>query len=247
VLVPGGLRTVFQPIVRFGESGWAIHALECLSRGPEGTPFEDAAAMFAASRDAKLHSALDYACVDVALETVARECITHDLFINVNATTLVSGSSFPTFLAATAARNRLDWCRVTVEITEHARGADVGALVKAGRELRALGARVAFDDFGTSECDRRALRACSPDVVKIEGTLFSAARTSYSAMGLLESVVDRARASGATIVAEGLERPADLFVAARLGIELLQGFLLCPPLHADDVFRAEERLGGSFV
>jgi EAL domain-containing protein (putative c-di-GMP-specific phosphodiesterase class I) len=134
------------------------------------------------------------------------------------------------------------WSQITLEITEHARGLDIDRLAGSVRALHQMGMRVAFDDFGASAIDEAALDACHPDIVKIEGPLLNAARNSSTARALLSRVVTLAGRGGATIVAEGLERPSDLIVAAQLGIELLQGNLLCPPLDADIARCADDRI-----
>ncbi|HEV8411049.1 MAG TPA: EAL domain-containing protein [Gemmatimonadaceae bacterium] len=242
VLIPGALHTMFQPIVRFGANGWTVQALECLTRGPAGTRFEDAVALFSAGRKLGRSAILDHACVTTALETVAEMDIRFPLYLNVDAETLIEEPAFPTFLAAMAAGCEVPWHHVTLEITEHARGLDIDRLANAVRRLHELEMRVAFDDFGSGEVDERALEACNPDIVKIEGPLLNAARDSYDARQLLERVVALARRGGATIVAEGLERPSDLFVAAQLGIPLFQGNLLCAPLQAAKARRADDHI-----
>ena len=242
VLTPGALRTVFQPIVRFGPNGWMVQALECLTRGPKGTVFEDAMTLFSSARKFGLSAELDHACVTTALETVVATDIRYPLYINVDAETLITDGDFPTFLAAMAAGCEVPWNQITLEITEHARGLDISRLAGSVRTLHQMGMRVAFDDFGASAIDEAALDACHPDIVKIEGPLLNAARNSSTARALLARVVTLAGRGGATIVAEGLERPSDLIVAAQLGIELLQGNLLCPPLDADIARCADDRI-----
>jgi len=242
VLVPGALRTLFQPIVRFGANGWTVRALECLTRGPSGTRFEDAVPLFESARTLGRSAMLDHACVTTALETVAAMGIQYPLYINVDAETLIEDTAFPTFLAAMAAGCEVPWHNLTLEITEHARGLDIDRLAVAVRALQAMEMRVAFDDFGPGEIDECALAACNPDVVKIEGSLLNAARSSVEARAVLDRVVALASRRGATIVAEGLERPSDLFVAVQLGISLLQGNMLCAPLDAASARRADDHL-----
>lgn len=242
VLVPGALRTLFQPIVRFGPQGWSVQALECLTRGPKGTRFEDATTLFESARSLGLSSDLDHACVTMALETVLREQIPYPLYLNVDAETLISDPGFPTYLAAMAAGCEVPWNRITLEITEHSRALDIDRLAGSVRELQQVGMRVAFDDFGPGATDALALDACRPDVVKIVGPLLNAARGSRSGRALLQGVVTLAGHYGATIVAEGLERPSDLLVATQLGITLLQGHLLCKPLEADEASDARARI-----
>ena len=245
ILTPGALRTVFQPIVRCHDGSWSLHALECLTRGPSGSPYAEAGALFAATRACHLEAKMDRACVTTALETAAHCGIKSPLFLNVSPVTLMRDVSFPDFLATTAAGNGVDWRRVTVEVIEQERDCDAKALAPALRSLRALGVHVALDDFGATKTDARPLESCQcrPDLVKLDGRLFREAGHKASTRERLTAVVHQVRCGGLDVVAEGVECEGDLQLAQHLGIELVQGFHVCRPLPGDFAARAESMFG----
>lgn len=235
ILMPGALQTVFQPIVRCGVGGWVLHALECLTRGPAGTPYARASTLFAAAHRRRLETEVDRACLTTALETVAHNRIEADLFLNVHQVTLVSDGEFSEFLAATAARNGISPTRLTIEVIEQGRDCLTAAVVPAVQRLKTLGVRVALDDFGAAATDSQALDLCAfrPDLVKVDGELFRTASRWPNALRRLSAVVRQARRQLVAVVAEGVERVADLQLASHLGIELVQGHHVCKPLPAD--------------
>ena len=60
--------------------------------------------------------------------------------------------------------------RLTVEITETAAISDIKAAIKFVGTLKALGCRVALDDFGAGYTSFRSLRELGVDMVKIDGS-----------------------------------------------------------------------------
>ena len=245
IVTPGALRTMFQPIVRCRDGSWSLHALECLTRGPHGSPYAEAGVLFAATRACHLEAKMDRVCVTTALETAAHCGIKSPLFVNVSPVTLMVDETFPDFLATTAAGNGVDWRRVTVEVVEQERDCDKKALAPALRSLRELGVHLALDDFGSTKTDSRPLESCqcNPDIVKLDGRLFREARHRASTRQRLVAVVEQVRRIGLEVVAEGVEGEADLQLAACMGIDLVQGFHVCRPLAGEFAARAESMFG----
>ncbi len=234
VLMPGALHTMFQPILRCGTGGRTLHAFECLTRGPAGTPYAEAPALFGAARQWHLEAELDRACVVTALRTVADYSISSALFINVHPFTLMSDPVFPVRLVAIAADHSIPPTRLTVEVIEHGRDWDARSLAVGVQALRRLGVRVALDDFGAAPADAQALAgACRPDVVKFDERLFRGAEEGTMERHRLTSLVEEARQDGIQVIVERVDGEADLLLASRLGIDLAQGHFLHRPLAAD--------------
>ncbi|HZZ94086.1 MAG TPA: PAS domain-containing protein [Usitatibacter sp.] len=127
-----------------------------------------------------------------------------------------------------------------LEITETSMVRDVeGASVVLGR-LRALGVRVAIDDFGTGFSSLSHLRHLPVDVLKIDKAFVadiddgSARRGDASGAAIVSAVIGLARGLGLGVVAEGVERKAQLAFLEREGCQSCQGYLLCPPLPAPE-------------
>ena len=231
-LVPGALQTQFQPIVNLELGRPSLWALECLTRGPSGSPHESAEVLFTHARRLNLEAEIDRACIATALETANAGGLAQRLFVNVHPVTLERDRDFARFLAFTARRCDITLDRIVVEVIERGRNSVGDELLNGLASLRAVGVRIALDDFGTGLADHAVLRDCAPDYLKIDGALFRAARRSRAERQLLESVVHTCAARGSAPIAEGIEDVWDLDMAVAGGITLAQGFFLGRPQPA---------------
>ena len=122
---------------------------------------------------------------------------------------------------------------VTCEITEQA-GEDARMRALA-RELRAVGVRLAVDDFGAGHSTAERVRALQPDTVKIDSDWFQAVAARPDALRLLPALFARLSDLGCTILVEGVETPRQLLAAVEAGADLLQGYLLARPALAGTI------------
>ncbi|MFG6485134.1 EAL domain-containing protein [Roseateles sp. BYS78W] len=127
-----------------------------------------------------------------------------------------------------------------LEITETAvitRLADAARFIT---QMRALGARIALDDFGVGASSYSYLKALPVDVLKIDGQFVRALMTDPLDQVAVRSFVDVARTLGLTTVAECVETPEVLLELVRLGVGEVQGFLLHRPEPLDGLLAAAE-------
>ncbi|RST81047.1 EAL domain-containing protein [Aquibium carbonis] len=122
---------------------------------------------------------------------------------------------------------------VTCEITEQA-GNDARLLVLA-RELRAIGVRLAVDDFGAGHSTAERVRVLRPDTVKIDAAWFRAVVARPTALRMLPALFARLGDLGCAILVEGIETPRQLSAAVNAGADLLQGYLLARPALAGTI------------
>jgi EAL domain-containing protein (putative c-di-GMP-specific phosphodiesterase class I)/DNA-binding NarL/FixJ family response regulator len=123
----------------------------------------------------------------------------------------------------------VDAGRVVVEVTEHTPVEDYGALNDALARLRKLGVRLAIDDAGAGFASLRHILRLAPDFVKLDRTLIDGIERDRSHQALAAGLISFANKIDATIVAEGIERPAQLRALRELGVTCGQGFLLARP------------------
>ncbi|HET7731587.1 MAG TPA: PAS domain-containing protein [Usitatibacter sp.] len=137
-----------------------------------------------------------------------------------------------------------------LEITETSMVRDVESASAVLARLRALGVRVAIDDFGTGFSSLSHLRHLPVDVLKIDKGFVAdvgVEKRGDSAGGaaIVSAVIGLARGLGLDVVAEGVERKAQLDFLAAQGCHAAQGYLICPPLAAAEFERwLLERRGG---
>lgn len=104
------------------------------------------------------------------------------------------------------------------------------------RRLKMLGVRLAIDDFGTGYSSISYLRRFPIDILKIDRE-FTKDVESPEGDALLRGIVQLGRSLGIELVAEGIERPAQLARIAATTCEKGQGFLLGRPTEPSDVAR----------
>jgi EAL domain-containing protein (putative c-di-GMP-specific phosphodiesterase class I) len=219
-----GLRTEFQPIVDI-ETGQVV-AVEALTRGARGTPFEKPDALFAEARRLGIVVALDRACQRVAMSSFleSRSSLQLSLFVNVEPQTIARSN--PLELARLGAL--LGSAAVVMEVTERAIARDPAGLIAGVRALRAAGVRVAIDDVGADPASLALLPFIEPDVVKLDIGLLRSYGSTDTARILL-AVRAEAERSGALILAEGVESEADVDRALVMGATHGQGWFFGRP------------------
>jgi diguanylate cyclase len=119
--------------------------------------------------------------------------------------------------------------RLELEITETAFIRDLKRALSTLRQLKALGVRIAMDDFGTGNSSLSNLRAFPFDKIKIDGSFIKSVDTNEQAASIVRAVLGLGRGLGLPVLAEGVETAGELeFLSAELCNEA-QGYLLGLP------------------
>lgn len=216
---------VFQPLVHL-DSG-AVAGFEALARGPRGSALESPARLFAAAERAGNLPELDWICRATALETAAGARLDGRVSWFVNVEPAALGAACPADLEAVIARAG-DTLRVVVEFAERRIGEDPAGLLAAAERVRASGWGVALDDVGAEPDSLALLPFIQPDVVKLDMSLLHGQDRAHTA-AVANGVRAYAEATGATILAEGIETPAHERAARVLGATYGQGWLYGRP------------------
>ncbi len=211
---------VFQPLVEIGSG--RVLGYEALSRGPAGTPWESPLELFAAARRAGRDAELDWVCRAQAYRAALAAGLgpATTLFVNMEPAAWRDGCPADLRAVTEQAHQRL---RVVTEITERAIAADPSALLAATAHCRAAGWGVALDDVGADPRSLALMPFVHPDVVKLDMGLLRRPDDPYTAQ-VVAAVQAYAEASGALVLAEGIETAEHLLVARALGASVGQGW-----------------------
>jgi EAL domain-containing protein (putative c-di-GMP-specific phosphodiesterase class I) len=106
------------------------------------------------------------------------------------------------------------------------------ATVESLRRLRALGVAVALDDFGIGYSSLTSLEQLPITRVKLDRLLVAGVDTNARSAAIVRSIVALCHGLGLHVVAEGVERTAQLDFLARCGPIGVQGYLLAHPVEA---------------
>jgi len=115
--------------------------------------------------------------------------------------------------------------QLTFEITEGAIMHDVTASLRLLSRLRDRGYQVALDDFGTGHSSLAYLRDLPITTLKVDRSFIADMTQDEDAMAIVTSIIQLARAVGATTVAEGVETAAQADELRLRGCVAAQGWL----------------------
>ncbi len=125
--------------------------------------------------------------------------------------------------------------RLEIEMLESAAHADIEATSALLARCRALGVRFALDDFGTGYSTLTYLKRLPVDVLKIDRSFVHHMLDDPQDRAIVEGVVGLARTFGCTVVAEGVESPAQARALLELGCDVGQGNGIAAPMPPEQV------------
>ncbi|MBI5434105.1 MAG: EAL domain-containing protein [Planctomycetes bacterium] len=133
--------------------------------------------------------------------------------------------------------SRLPADSLELELTESALMRDPASDVELLRQIKALGAHLSIDDFGTGYSSLAYLRRFPVDALKIDRSFLRDATSRPDDASIFSAIVLMGRSLKMTVVAEGVETPAQLSLLRVMRADEAQGFLLSPPVPADQAAR----------
>jgi EAL domain-containing protein (putative c-di-GMP-specific phosphodiesterase class I) len=232
VLAGRPLHTVYQPIIDVRD-GTTI-AYEALAR-PEGfTPTDSVDGLFEAARRAGRLTELDALCRVAALEGARSLPPDSILCLNVSAGALLRPTADAAELLRLLEKTGRSPQATILEISERERIRDLDHLMAVLATYRRQGVRIAIDDVGEGHTTFELLAASGAEYLKLGRTLTMAASRNGTRASILAAVTF-ARASGAVVIAEGVENEFACDQIRALGIEYGQGFGLGKPTAPADL------------
>tara|TARA_R110002096_G_scaffold61709_15_gene153346 strand:- start:7072 stop:8937 length:1866 start_codon:yes stop_codon:yes gene_type:complete len=166
----------------------------------------------------------------------------HDITISVNVSAIQFRDDafieqLEAILLSTGVRREM----ITIELTET-------LLMENAREselmlnrIREMGARVSVDDFGTGYSSLSYLKRFSVDELKIDRSFLNGIPHDKDNSAIVSAVIGMAHGLGLHVVAEGVEEEAQLQFLQHKHCHEFQGFLVSPPIPAENFSELLER------
>ncbi len=213
----------YQPIVDVNQK--LVFAHEALVRGPNG---EGALSVLSQVNDQNRYR-FDQACRVKAIKGAKELGIREHISINFlpNAIYKPELCIRTTLEAARVHGFPLD--RIIFEVTEGERIEDGPWFAKILREYKRCGFKTAIDDFGAGYAGMKLLADFQPDIVKIDMDLIRGIEGHRPRQAIVRSLVRLCEELAITVVAEGIETPAEQDFLRDAGIALMQGYLFAKP------------------
>ncbi|HXC74239.1 MAG TPA: EAL domain-containing protein [Sphingomicrobium sp.] len=120
--------------------------------------------------------------------------------------------------------------RLVLELTEGATQPLI-KLMDTLTRFRIKGIGLAIDDFGTGYSSLMQLRQLPFTEVKIDQSFVADIERSRDCRLIIQSITDLAHGLGLTATAEGVETMQQLRLVRELGCDVVQGYLISPPLE----------------
>jgi diguanylate cyclase (GGDEF)-like protein/PAS domain S-box-containing protein len=235
----GGLRLVYQPMVRFGER--RATSFEALVRWTHPERGEIGPGRFIPLAEQHgLIEPLGRWVLHEALDQLARwredgsGLGDMSMSVNVSRVQLSRPGLADEVLGALAERG-LAPGQLVIEVTESAVMDDPAVANATLDALAEAGVRIALDDFGVGQSSLTSLRDLPLDVLKLDRGFITSLASSRQAASIVRAVCDMARALGFTVVAEGVETELQAKVVESLGCDVGQGFLYSHGVRPEEV------------
>jgi diguanylate cyclase (GGDEF)-like protein len=126
--------------------------------------------------------------------------------------------------------------RLELEITESALLRKQESTLETLRRLRALGVRIAMDDFGIGHSSLNNLRNFPFDRIKIDRCFVHDLSSKKDSRAIIRAVVQLASSLGIGTTGEGVETQRELDYLRRVGCTEAQGYFFSKAVPAKDVY-----------
>jgi EAL domain-containing protein (putative c-di-GMP-specific phosphodiesterase class I) len=134
-----------------------------------------------------------------------------------------------------------------IEMLETAAHADIETTSALLARCQAIGVRFALDDFGTGYSTLTYLKRLPVDVLKIDRSFVHHMLEDSQDRAIVEGVIGLARTFNCTVVAEGVESPAQARTLLDLGCDIGQGTGIAAPMPAEQVAQWVRDYKGMFA
>ena len=136
-------------------------------------------------------------------------------------------------IAAILAETGLAPACLELELTESILMRDVGEALQLLGELKSLGLCIAVDDFGTGYSSLNYLKQFPIDILKIDRSFVDGLPHGEQDAQIARAIIAMAHSLNLSVIAEGVEEPAQLEFLRLHGCDEVQGFLFDRPLPPD--------------
>ena len=137
---------------------------------------------------------------------------------------------------------KIDPTFILLEITESSMMVDPDLAFKIIQDLVSLGLKLSIDDFGTGYSSLALLKRLPGCELKIDQSFIADMDKNLSDMAIVQTSINLARNMELKVVAEGVETKEALDSLIEMECEMAQGYYLCRPVTADEIFEKIEEL-----
>jgi len=154
--------------------------------------------------------------------------------VNLSPVQFQHGGDLPNLVRTVLLETGLAPNRLELEITEGVLITDSSRGLSVLRRLKALGVRIAMDDFGTGHSSLSYLQSFPFDRIKIDRSFISKLEQNPQSAAIVRAVLGLARGLELPVLAEGVETLEELAFLVGESCDHVQGYLIGRPLPIAD-------------
>ena len=227
IIIENKIDTVFQPIVNMNTLEIIGH--EALSRGPEGSEFENPLMLFTFASECGLSFELDRLCRKKAFATIRKMKTDKKIFVNTLTMTIHDPEFRGAYLKELLDDLKMKPENVIFEVSEKMAIDNYDMFRAALKDYTDIGIVHASDDIGTGHSDLERIMELKPGFMKIDMSFVKGIDQSYIKQEIVKAMLQLAKNIGSIIIAEGIERHEEMEKLIEIGVEYGQGFLFAKP------------------
>ncbi|MBV9496901.1 MAG: EAL domain-containing protein [Acidobacteria bacterium] len=224
ILASDQLYPVFQPIVELSDH--QVYGYEALTRCRSESPLANPARLFEYAARKQRVADLELTCLAQSLE-VFDPPNGQTLFVNLHPAVFAQGKKLLDVLKMPESQRAVD--NLVLEITEQAALLDEPSVFHTIDQIRDLGVRFAFDDFGVAYSHLPMIDRVRPSFLKISQDFGTRFETNPTRVKIVTNFRSIAHDFGCDLILEGIEDASTAEAAKSLGIRCGQGYLFGRP------------------
>jgi diguanylate cyclase (GGDEF)-like protein len=151
-----------------------------------------------------------------------------------------SDPSFVDFVRQQFQRTGIEPSWLSFEVTETAAVADLSRSAGIVHDLKAMGCKVALDDFGSGLASYSYLKELPVDWLKIDGVFVRKIAANREDFAVVKSINEIGHFLGKKTIAEYVADDEILRLVREIGVDYAQGFGISPPILLDDLLQTAE-------
>ncbi|WP_323132892.1 EAL domain-containing protein [Marinobacter lipolyticus] len=157
-----------------------------------------------------------------------------DISVNISPNNLRE-PDFPMFVQRLMNSHHNHRGAITLEVTETSMMQDPANSLKALNSLHSAGIPLSIDDFGSGYSSLSYIKQLPANEIKIDRSLITDIGTHHGDRVIVQTTIDMCHSLGYKVVAEGVEDDNTAELLEGMGCDMIQGYLLTPPLPFDEL------------
>lgn len=179
--------------------------------------------------------ALDHWVIDAVFKQQALWHERQVISINISAHTFES-DDFVAYIQAKIKHYALEPHQIQLELTERVLIKNIQSTIEKLNALRALGLKIALDDFGIGYSSLSYLVQLPLDSLKIDKSFICEITKDPQTRMIVKTIIDMGHNLGLTTIAEGIENEETITLLKTLGCQIGQGYFFSKPVPPDQLY-----------